>query len=494
MRIMERSHLRILTGHHSGYAHAWNHEIKYPMNSFKVSDDAVSIIKFIARREWIIAVTSDDYLHVYDSVCVTKITKIRCVGHSDVTMTPMLAIHPILPYVVSSHAVLLDWQMDWKRTQSFDATTLEAAAFNPEDPNSFASGSWDGEVKVWRLGSSAPEYSLPGHLDFVNCLDFITHEGQQYLITGSEDCTAKIWDLKKRECICTLEATSPVLCILVHPNIPVLITGTAHGIIHAWSSTNFRLKRTINLGGGGPVVGLGCLTGSGRIVIGQDNAISTIDLYGGFVASTEVERPQVSIAGRGNGQPPLLRHPPPAARPEAREQRAAAPAAPDTRAAADEGAWRGGHRGRGRNDGSRARDAGFSGDDYGGGQWDHDGSSSNGGGRGYGGDQSQLGRGGGHRYVGPPGSFIEGASGPLQYRPRRRSRAHHGGHGGGRRGAFAGRNLPHRDPPPRDDPPPPAADATVVVAQATTITVPSVTATGTDDPQAYGVNRSPFDK
>ncbi|KAF7105424.1 hypothetical protein CFC21_106237 [Triticum aestivum] len=139
---------------------------------------------------------------------------------------------------------------------------------------------WNHEMKVWRLDSNTPEYSLPGHYDMVNCLDFIRRGDQHYLVSGHQDCTAKIWDLQKRECICTLQAMSPVLCALAHPTLPVLITGTQHGIIQIWSSADFRLKRTINLGGGGgPVVGLACLMGSQRIVIGQENAISIMDYF-----------------------------------------------------------------------------------------------------------------------------------------------------------------------------------------------------------------------
>ncbi|VAI82143.1 unnamed protein product [Triticum turgidum subsp. durum] len=266
----------ILTGHCTGYAHAWNHEMKYPMNSFKVSDYAVICVKFIARRKWIVAVTLLGDLHVYDCACVTKIEKIRSVEPGGIMITPILAVHPTLPYVLSLDTVLLDWDLSWKCTETFldDLTTVK---FNPREANSFASGSLDGDVKVWRLDSPVSEYSLLGHMDVVNCLDFITHGDEQSLITGSEDCTAKIWDLQKRECIHTLEATSPVLCVLVHPNLPVLITGTAHGIVQVWSSTNFRLKGTINLGGGGPVVGLTCLSGSPRIVIGQKNAIVTME-------------------------------------------------------------------------------------------------------------------------------------------------------------------------------------------------------------------------
>lgn len=69
------------------------------------------------------------------------------------------------------------------------------------------------------------------------------------------------------------------------------------------------------------------------------------------------------MVGRGNGPPPPPRQPPPAARPEAREQRAVAPATRDQRPATGDGAWRGGHHGRGGNGGGWARyDAGYGAD------------------------------------------------------------------------------------------------------------------------------------
>ncbi|XP_037465543.1 uncharacterized protein LOC119337485 isoform X3 [Triticum dicoccoides] len=267
----------ILTGHGSGYARLWNHHIKYPLSSFKISEYA-GCAKFIARREWLVAITDRGHLYVYDCACVMNIKEITAVRPTGVTITPLLAIHPILPYVLSFPTMVLDWDQGWKVTQIIDGTSMVTAAFNPEDANSFVSGSSDGEVKIWKLDSTDPEYCLHGHLDAVNCLDFLTLWDRQYLITGSNDCSAKIWDMQKRACICTLEAMSPVRCVLVHPTLPVVITGTEHGIIHVWSSTDFRLKRTINLGGGGPVVGLACLMGSRRVVIGQGNAIRTIEI------------------------------------------------------------------------------------------------------------------------------------------------------------------------------------------------------------------------
>jgi WD40 repeat protein len=53
-------------------------------------------------------------------------------------------------------------------------------------------------VQVWSLDSPQPECTLSGHSDKVNCFDFFTRDDQQYLITGSDDCTAKVSHFHKR--------------------------------------------------------------------------------------------------------------------------------------------------------------------------------------------------------------------------------------------------------------------------------------------------------
>jgi coatomer subunit beta' len=47
-------------------------------------------------------------------------------------------------------------------------------------------------VQVWSLDSPGSKYTLLGHSEAVHCLDFFTRDGQLYLITGSQDRTAKV--------------------------------------------------------------------------------------------------------------------------------------------------------------------------------------------------------------------------------------------------------------------------------------------------------------
>jgi WD40 repeat protein len=47
-------------------------------------------------------------------------------------------------------------------------------------------------IQVWSVDSPTCKYSLSGHSHNVRCLDFFTRDGQQYLVTGSLDKTAKV--------------------------------------------------------------------------------------------------------------------------------------------------------------------------------------------------------------------------------------------------------------------------------------------------------------
>ena len=63
-------------------------------------------------------------------------------------------------------------------------------AFNPKDPNTFASGSLDRSIKVWSLASGRPNFTLEGndgHSKGVNCVSYYTAGDKPYLISASDD-------------------------------------------------------------------------------------------------------------------------------------------------------------------------------------------------------------------------------------------------------------------------------------------------------------------
>lgn len=77
--------------------------------------------------------------------------------------------------------------------------------FNPKDNNTFASASLDRTLKVWQLGSPAPNFTLEGHDKGVNCLDFCHAGDKPYLVSGADDRMVKVWDYQNKTCVQTLE-------------------------------------------------------------------------------------------------------------------------------------------------------------------------------------------------------------------------------------------------------------------------------------------------
>uniref|UniRef100_N1R3B6 Coatomer subunit beta'-2 n=1 Tax=Aegilops tauschii TaxID=37682 RepID=N1R3B6_AEGTA len=216
----------------------------------------VKFLKFIARKRWFLAGADDGFIHVctYGTEIVQQIMSFRA-GSSSVTA---MTIHPTQPYVLSSAYEspirLWNWEEGWQCTRTFDdehSGTVRQITFNPKDANCFASASEDQTVKVWNLDSPKSSYTLFGHLAQVNCLDFFAHGDQQYLISGSDDLTARIWDLENRL-----------------PFAPLSLL-----------SDRFIFSRLVR------IIDLGCskvrsvnLMGSVRVVIEQEGAVSIMDI------------------------------------------------------------------------------------------------------------------------------------------------------------------------------------------------------------------------
>ncbi|KAK1282559.1 Coatomer subunit beta'-2 [Acorus calamus] len=165
-------------------------------------------------------------------------------------------------------------------TQIFEGHShyVMQVTFNPKDTNTFASASLDRTIKIWNLGSPDPNFTLDAHLKGVNCVDYFTGGDRPYLITGSDDHTAKVWDYQTKSCVQTLEGhTHNVSAVCFHPELPIIMTGSEDGTVRIWHSTTYRLENTLNYGLE-RVWAVGYMKGSRRVVIGYDEGTIMIKI------------------------------------------------------------------------------------------------------------------------------------------------------------------------------------------------------------------------
>ncbi|PSR96848.1 Coatomer subunit beta, partial [Actinidia chinensis var. chinensis] len=262
----------ILASLYSGTVGIWNYQSQTMVKSFEVTELPVRSAKFIARKQWVVAGADDMFIRVYNYNTMDKVKVFE--AHTDYIRC--VAVHPTLPYVLSSSDDMLiklwDWEKGWMCTQIFEGHShyVMQVTFNPKDTNTFASASLDRTIKIWNLGSPDPNFTLDAHLKGVNCVDYFTGGDKPYLITGSDDHTAKVWDYQTKSCVQTLEGhTHNVSAVCFHPVLPIIITGSEDGTVRIWHATTYRLENTLNYGLE-RVWAIGHMKGSRRMVIGYD--------------------------------------------------------------------------------------------------------------------------------------------------------------------------------------------------------------------------------
>lgn len=242
----------ILIGLYSGTVEIWNYELKRLEKSFKITDNVpVRSAKFVAQKGWIVTGSDDMFIRVYDYNTQEKVKEFK--AHEDYIRC--IAVHPTLPYVLSTsddhYIKLWDLEKDWICGQIFEGHShyVMQVVFNPKDHKNFVSVSLDGSIKIWNLSNSNPIASLDAHQKGMNCVNYLISEAKLYLLTGSDDYTAKVWDYDSLSCIKVLEGhKNNVTTMLAHPKLPLILTGSEDKNIHIWNATTYMLEMTLDQG------------------------------------------------------------------------------------------------------------------------------------------------------------------------------------------------------------------------------------------------------
>jgi len=102
-----------------------------------------------------VAGADDMFIRVYNYNTMDKVKVFE--AHTDYIRC--VAVHPTLPYVLSSSDDMLiklwDWEKGWICTQIFEGHShyVMQVTFNPKDTNTFASASLDRTIKVYMCSS-----------------------------------------------------------------------------------------------------------------------------------------------------------------------------------------------------------------------------------------------------------------------------------------------------------------------------------------------------
>ncbi|XP_066339684.1 uncharacterized protein [Miscanthus floridulus] len=267
----------ILTTNQAGEVRIWDYKAQAIAISFDFTQKQVYSAKFIVGEEWIVAGDGYGTIYVYSYQTEEEVTNIDA-HDSDITS---LAVHPTDPLVLSSSEdrliKLWDWKKNWECTRTFEGHSdrVTLVNFNPIGTSSFVSASLDHTIKVWNISSlESIITTLSDHPDGLVCIHSYRSDMKQYLIAGSCDGTAQIWDMETRRLVQTLKGHARhISCVYHHPELPVVITGSHDGTVRLWNSTTYRLESIVGINLG-VVHALGYIKDLRRIAIGCRKGIA----------------------------------------------------------------------------------------------------------------------------------------------------------------------------------------------------------------------------
>lgn len=246
---------------YNGSCTIYNYSTQSLVKKIDISDLPLRCCKFVARKQWIIAAGDKMCIWVYNYNSLEKVQVVE--GHKDYVR--YLDLHSTMPYVLSSSddmtIILWDIDKNWEKLAVYEGHShyVMMAKWSPKDMNIFASCSLDHTIMFWGISQESADiksgpksfFSLSGHEKGVNCIDFTTNISCPYIISGSDDCTIRVWDYQTKLCLQVLKQHSKaVMSVLYHPRLPIILSCGEDGDFNVWHSNLYKIKRCVNYGYG----------------------------------------------------------------------------------------------------------------------------------------------------------------------------------------------------------------------------------------------------
>lgn len=242
----------VVSGLYNGNIIIYDYITQAVLKSFEVSNFPIRCAKFISRMHWLIVGSDDKNIRVYNYNTLDKVKTF--LAHDDYIRS--IIVHPTLPYLISSSddclIKLWDWEKGWehKRTYEGHGHYVMQIAFNPKDFSTFASASLDRTIKIWGVtGTETSHYSLLGHTQGVNCVEYYQGGDKPYMISGGDDMKIKVWDYQTKQCVHSLSGHHHnISSVMFHSELPLIISTSEDSTVKLWHSSTFRLESTLNYG------------------------------------------------------------------------------------------------------------------------------------------------------------------------------------------------------------------------------------------------------
>uniref|UniRef100_A0ACD5TY81 Uncharacterized protein n=1 Tax=Avena sativa TaxID=4498 RepID=A0ACD5TY81_AVESA len=284
----------ILAAHGSGHVSIWNYETHERVMALRpikepapcTGDHWMLSAKFITREQQFVAGDGYGFIHVLSSTTMDEITQFK--AHSG--WVESLAIHPSRPFVLSasddSLIKLWNWESGWSCIQTFKAHSrnVQQVKFNPLEGSTFASASKDGTAKIWSFSSPIAIATLDCDGDGQICVDYFSPGGdRQYVVTGSDNGIARIWDLRTKRCIQELEGLQNMSGINVGvingiQGNPILLTSSHEYAISLRNYNTYGYESTMDFKLDRVRGGFAYIKAIKSLVIGFDDGFAIVEM------------------------------------------------------------------------------------------------------------------------------------------------------------------------------------------------------------------------
>lgn len=104
----------------------------------------------------------------------------------------------------------------------------------------------DRKVLVWDVDGGFCTHYFKGHKGVVTCIMFHPDPNRLLLFSGSDDATIRIWDLRTKKCVTTLEKhQSAVTSLVISEDGQTLISAGRDKVVNLWNLSDYSCKVTV---------------------------------------------------------------------------------------------------------------------------------------------------------------------------------------------------------------------------------------------------------